>query len=360
MMRSQRSALAAAAVLALAAAAAGFAAHGGARAASASGPGTRRAEGAAVHRPPSFWPSPAMDACGQGFFTSATWAHLRSSHGTISCLRFAGRRQWVVIGDGMSPTAFPARPSAEGPLVAAETCARRDAACLDDGGPHAWIRFRAYSLPRAASWPLELEATFGGRLVCMTGGADPLLLDLRDGRWYRCTTTVVDEILTGSGRPTPLSVRLHPARPAAPTIGGVVTAYLAAADAGLDPSAPSHPPISRWFDPSSPDFATVSRFLRARADVVRAWAGRRVTVVLVTSQVQIASESVDGTSAVVDAADSIAFTYAYDSGPGQGVPNVSGFGNGHRLTLRREDGGWAVTSDAWDDGIMGPSPGDSP
>jgi hypothetical protein len=159
-----------------------------------------------VPLPKPFWPSPPTVTCGPNFFSEQQSAELTSDFGSISCFRFSTGRQWIVLGDGMSTTAIPTAPSSQGPLLAIETCTNNDPSCLDPETPHSWADFTEITLPDPSFWPLQLMATFGGRLLYLSDGTrvGPVVFDLQSLHWYDGRMAIIDQIMSGSSTPPPI------------------------------------------------------------------------------------------------------------------------------------------------------------
>src|SRR2546423_2330721 len=109
----------------------------------------------AIPPPAAFWPSPAQIQCGAGFFSSSTQQQLADSFGSINCFRFDGRREWIVIGDGMARSGDVGAPG--GQIVAVARCNPSDRACLNPDAQHDFAAFTVSHPPLSASFPAKLE-----------------------------------------------------------------------------------------------------------------------------------------------------------------------------------------------------------
>lgn len=143
-------------------------------------------------------------ACGPHFLSPSSTAQLTRQFGGLSCFRIKGQDRWIIVGNGMSQTAATLRGTPGGSIVAIESCARTDSACLNPNVPRS---FRAFEVSRAATM-LKLQSTVGTRLLTMTSyNSDQcglLIFDLRSLSWYRATTPAQTQALLsrpGSGRP---------------------------------------------------------------------------------------------------------------------------------------------------------------
>lgn len=150
----------------------------------------------AIPQPAPFWPSPEQVSCGLAFFSPATQQQLSDSFGAISCFRFDGRREWIVIGDGTSASGNVG--AAGGQMVAVLRCSGAAKACLDPDTQHDFADFTVSHPPLAASFPGKLLATFGGRLLYISDANCGLFtFDVVSGRWYGRTTDAIDGLMRG-------------------------------------------------------------------------------------------------------------------------------------------------------------------
>lgn len=143
-------------------------------------------------------------SCGPRFLSPSSAAQLTRRFGGLSCFRIKGQDRWIIVGNGMSQTAATLRGTPGGSMVAIESCARTDSACLN---PNALRSFSAFEVSRAATM-LKLQSTVGTRLLTMTSynsyQCGLLIFDLRSLSWYRATTPAQTRALLsrpGSGRP---------------------------------------------------------------------------------------------------------------------------------------------------------------
>ena len=153
----------------------------------------------ALPQPPAFWPSPDQVQCGPSFFSPSTQQQLADSFGSISCFRFDGRREWIVIGDGTGPSGDVGAPG--GQIVAVAWCSAADSACLDANAQHDFAAFTVSHPPLSASFPAKLEATFGGRLLYISDANCGLFtFNVVNGRWYGSAPDDVDGLMRGNAR----------------------------------------------------------------------------------------------------------------------------------------------------------------
>src|SRR5436853_188301 len=72
-----------------------------------------------------------------------------------------------------------------GGIVAVARCNAADSACLDPNAKHDFASFTVSHPPLSASWPLRLQATFGGRLLYVSNANCGLFtFNVVNGRWY--------------------------------------------------------------------------------------------------------------------------------------------------------------------------------
>jgi hypothetical protein len=149
-----------------------------------------------VPQPAPFWPSPDQVQCGPAFFAPATQQQLTDSFGDISCFRFEGRGDWIVIGDGTSASGSVGAPG--GQIVAVLRCKSANAACLDPSTRHDFADFTVSHPPLSASFPGKLLATFGGRLLYFSDANCGLFtFDVVSSRWFGRTTDIIDQLMHG-------------------------------------------------------------------------------------------------------------------------------------------------------------------
>lgn len=160
-----------------------------------------------VAQPAPFWPSPPLVAAGSGFFSGSQWSQLQAQYGTITVVRFKHSTEWVLIGNGMSQTQIPASGTPGGALLAIDNCAGQEASCLNPNALHNVSSFVTVPLPDPKAVNVQLETTFGGRLLYLTDGPafTPIIFDLHTFRYYRGTMTVVNQIMSGSDHPSPIT-----------------------------------------------------------------------------------------------------------------------------------------------------------
>jgi hypothetical protein len=153
----------------------------------------------AIPPPPAFWPSPDQIQCGPAFFSSSTQQQLTDSFGNLSCFRFNGRNEWIVVGDGLAASGDVGAPG--GGIVAVARCNAADSACLDPNAKHDFASFTVSHPPLSASWPLRLQATFGGRLLYVSNANCGLFtFNVVSGRWYGHAPADVDGLMHGAAR----------------------------------------------------------------------------------------------------------------------------------------------------------------
>ncbi|NMP24964.1 MAG: hypothetical protein BK997_05515 [Candidatus Micrarchaeum sp. ARMAN-1] len=158
-----------------------------------------------VAQPKPFWPSPGTVMAGSNFFSSATAQRLENQHGTLTIFRFHRGHQWVLVGDGMSQTAYPAATTPGGAIVAVENCSNQGTGCLNPTVLHHWRDFSTVALPYPSAWPVKLMTTFGTRLLYLADGSQGIMvLDLHNLHWYHGTRSVINQLMSGTGSPPPL------------------------------------------------------------------------------------------------------------------------------------------------------------
>ena len=164
----------------------------------------------AVPSPPTApvsWESPARVECGPAFFAPGLMSRLREKFGnSVMCFRFAGQRQWILVGDGQTPNTRGMTDG--GPMVAVDTC--RTAACLDPNARHELSDFRL-SYPPNPVITLKLMATHGTNVLVISN-CTYFDFDTTTMRWYFESPKVTHELLAGKGsrlKPVPTSPPLN-------------------------------------------------------------------------------------------------------------------------------------------------------
>lgn len=140
--------------------------------------------------PPTPPGSPPQEAaqtvtCGTGFFDTTMWATLGTDFGSISCFRFAGGSQWVVIGDGLSLTSSRPAPSTMGAMIAVEDCAANDSSCRGPNAIHDFAAFLVTYPPGSMSGRTMLVGLAAGRFLDIANSCTALTFDLKSLSWYR-------------------------------------------------------------------------------------------------------------------------------------------------------------------------------
>ena len=146
---------------------------------------------------PSGWASPVMVQCGPGFFDSATVVSQGNQFGLLTCFRFSGSPQWVLIGDGMSLTSSSTPPAASrgGSIIAILTCVANDTACLDPNTIHQFSSFTAYFPPVPQNGRMELQGTIGTEIITVSVGyCGQFSFVLHTGAWYNSRQLTTGDI----------------------------------------------------------------------------------------------------------------------------------------------------------------------
>jgi hypothetical protein len=152
--------------------------------------------------PPPFFPSPTQERCGSSFLSATDSASLQQEFGQIECFMFSGGETWVIVGTGLAPGAT--EPIA-GNMIAVDRCSSADTKCLDPNEAHAFSSFSVYYPPDAASSPLEVEQTFGGRLLDVSDAyCGQYAFDISTGEWYPFSMANVSAIMNGVGGSAPV------------------------------------------------------------------------------------------------------------------------------------------------------------
>lgn len=87
-------------------------------------------------------------------------------------------------------------------MVAVETCAATDSACLDPDATHDFSAFTVSYPPRPDTWPLELQTTFGGRILDLSNAyCGVVSFDIASQRWFGPGQSGINALLSGSGMP---------------------------------------------------------------------------------------------------------------------------------------------------------------
>lgn len=139
-----------------------------------------------------FYPSPDLKYCGPGFFDSQTTAAIAAEFGpVIVCGGFPGADRWIVLTAG---TPGPVKAGSEPPsapygtyVVAVDTCASSNSACLSPTTAHSFSGFTVYQPPVASALVSghDIGGTWGSRIIGLTDGAcTPVLFDTFTGRWF--------------------------------------------------------------------------------------------------------------------------------------------------------------------------------
>jgi hypothetical protein len=139
-------------------------------------------------------PKPVI-SCGRTFFSASLWATLADRFGNVTCFRFPGQRQWVVVGNGVSVSALSMAASAGGAIVAVENCSSNR--CLDPDALRGFAGFTVTRAPDPGSFPLELEASFASRfLLVYNAGCGPFTFDVRMLEWHGGLRADVNALLS--------------------------------------------------------------------------------------------------------------------------------------------------------------------
>lgn len=157
-----------------------------------------------IKPPTPFWPSPSIVSCGSTFFSAATADTLKKKFGTIRCFKFSGKSIWIVTGDGGAPDGQSATPG--GAIVAVDSCASGDLACLDPNTQHDFSAFTVSYPPRPNSYPTNTEATFGGRLLYIADADCGLFtFDTSTRQWFGHSPADIDSRMSDIGQATPVA-----------------------------------------------------------------------------------------------------------------------------------------------------------
>jgi len=162
--------------------------------------------------PPSLGPNYSTIECGTDFFSATQYAQLTQQFGQLICFRVSGFDQWIVFGNGMSPTAATLAGTPGGAMIATETCIPSDGACLDANTPHDFASFNVSYPPNPQAVPLIYQALFGDHLLAFVDSpCGAVVFDTRTLRWYSGGEVDITKLLKGVA---PATV------PAPPSIAG--------------------------------------------------------------------------------------------------------------------------------------------
>jgi hypothetical protein len=144
--------------------------------------------------------------CGAAFFTAAEARQLTSTFGLISCFRFTGQDQWILLGNGMS-TAGPGSAGAPGgPVVAVEHCPSGDATCLNPDATRSFSSFVVTRPPDPLARPLELQTVAGNSVLVLSSAHCGLFsFDVRSLQWYGGSAAAIHALLAHPGGERPIT-----------------------------------------------------------------------------------------------------------------------------------------------------------
>ena len=163
--------------------------------------------GPPITSPPNYSPlQPSQNyvSCGALFLSASETSLLEEQFGSIGCSRFTGSRTWMLIGRGESTTApapVPATPG--GSVVALDTCASGDSACMDANAPHPLSDFTLYYPPGPITRAgLSMQVAYADRLLVFAGfQCGMITFDIQTRTWLSPKASL-HALLAGTKVPT--------------------------------------------------------------------------------------------------------------------------------------------------------------
>lgn len=129
---------------------------------------------------------PSATQCGSGFLSSSELQKLEGAFGALTCFRFDGSDQWVVVGNGttVNPSGGLPQVAPSGSMVAVLECSPSDDACLSANTTHTFSSFTVYYPPEPFSRS-DLVGYYGeGILQIADAGCSLFLFDVNTLSWY--------------------------------------------------------------------------------------------------------------------------------------------------------------------------------
>jgi hypothetical protein len=175
--------------------------------------------------------APAADGvtnCGATFFTAAEAKQLTSTFGLISCFRLTGQDQWILIGNGLATTTPAPTAAPGGAIVAVESCASGDAACLNPDATRGFSSFVVTRPPDPLARPLELQTVAGHSVLVLSAAPCGLFsFDVNSLQWYGGSISALRALLADPSGQRPITTTrtmtgtqaLSARPPAGPTAG---------------------------------------------------------------------------------------------------------------------------------------------
>jgi len=154
--------------------------------------------------------SPNTTNCGANFFSQQEITDLQGRFGMLHCFGLLDTNQWVVIGNGESinSTDTPPPASVGGSIIAVETCAPGDAACLGANTQHSFSQFSVFYPPEPSTGNMTFMTMTGTSLIDVTDGTcGSFTFNTTNEEWYATSPSSIAELLSGG---TPPSAVLSP------------------------------------------------------------------------------------------------------------------------------------------------------